>query len=86
MCEKNDVPYLIFESVTTRLERTIERLWILSIILIILFVGSNCAWIYYENQFEDIKVTQEVDTGQGDATVMGVGDLSYGESETDNTR
>lgn len=73
-----------FESITTKLERTIEKLWILCIILIILFVGSNAAWIYYENQFTDTEVMQEVDTGNGNATITGVGDIFYGEGETNS--
>lgn len=65
-------------------ERTIERLWILTILLVILLVGSNGAWLYYENSFEDTVVTQDVDTGNGDANVTGVGDIINGQSETDN--
>lgn len=43
-------------------ERTIKRLWILCIILIVLLVGSNIAWILYEQQYETITetTTQEV--------------------------
>ena len=47
-----------------RQERTIKRLWILLILLIILFVGSNCAWIWYESQFTDEIVTTEIDAEQ----------------------
>lgn len=52
-------------------ERTIRRLWILCIILIILLAGTNAAWIYYESQFEDIITTETIDTNSedgGDAT------------------
>lgn len=52
------VSYLAFESVTTRLERTIKRLWILIIILIIALVGTNASWIYYESQWEVVETTQ----------------------------
>lgn len=55
------VPYIVHESDMARQERTIKRLWILLILLIVLFVGSNVAWIIYENQFEDIAVTQEAE-------------------------
>lgn len=57
--DKKDVPYLVHESITTKLERTIEKLWILAIILIFLLVGTNCIWIYYESQWETISVEQE---------------------------
>ena len=61
-----------FESITTKLERTIEKLWILCIILIILLVGSNGAWLYYEHQFEDTvtTVSQDVDSVSGNATIF----------------
>lgn len=85
MDDKNEtISKYYFESITTKLERTIERLWILAIILIVLLVGSNAAWMYYENSFEDTVVTQDVDTGNGDANVTGVGDIINGQSETDN--
>ena len=79
-----DVPYIVHEGIVSRFERTIEKLWILCIILIFLLVGSNIAWLYYENQFEDVKVTQEVDTGNGEANVTGIGDIFNGEGETDS--
>lgn len=81
---EKEVPYIVHESITSRLERTIEKLWILSIVLIVLFVGSNALWIYYEKQFQDTVITQEVDTGEGSASVTGIGDIFNGESETDN--
>ena len=46
-----------------RSERTVKRLWATIILLILLFVGSNAAWLYYESQFEDVVVTQENDDG-----------------------
>ena len=53
------IPYIAFESVTSRQERTIKRVWILCIILIIALIGTNAGWIYYENSYEDVVVTQE---------------------------
>ena len=83
--EQKDVSYIVFESVTARLERTIEKLWMLAIILIVLLVGSNCAWMYYENQFEDTvtTVTQELDAESGNA-IINDGVHINGESETDS--
>jgi hypothetical protein len=90
-CAKNKaeiapVPYIVHESDMARLERTIKRLWILLILLIVLLVGSNIAWTIYEGQFETVEtteITQDVDTGEGDAFVSGTGDVNYGESSTD---
>lgn len=72
-----EIPYVVMEGVMARAERTIRRLWILCIILIVLFVGTNLAWIIYEHQYQDsvTTVSQDVDTGNGDSTtVIGVGD------------
>ena len=60
------VPFIAYESAMARLERTIKRLWILLIILVVLFVGSNVAWIIYESQwevYEKTEVTQKNDSG-----------------------
>jgi len=49
----------IQEMYAASMERTIKRLWITTILLIVLLVGSNICWIIYENQFEDVVVTQD---------------------------
>jgi len=77
---EKDVPYLVYEGTMARMERTIHRLWTLAVLLVILLVGTNIAWICYESQYEDVTVTQDVDTGNGSAFVRGV---SYGESTPD---
>ena len=57
------INYAAHEGMMARMERTIRRLWILCIILILLLAGTNAAWIYYENSFEAVVVTQENDDG-----------------------
>lgn len=59
MDDNKMIPYIAFESATSRQERTIKRVWILCIILIVALLGTNAGWIYYENSFEDVVVTQE---------------------------
>lgn len=82
-----DVSFVAFESVCSRFERTIKRLWILVIILTILLVGTNCAWLWYESQFEFVEsteVSQDVDAEDGENVIVnGIGDIDYGESEAD---
>lgn len=80
--EEKMIPYFVHEGEAARLERTIKRLWILCIVIFVAFVVSNLAWLHYEMQFEDIEVSQDVDTGDGAAYVAGVGDI-YGTGETD---
>lgn len=86
MDEKNQlmVSYIAYESSMARLERIIKRLWILCIICFMALVGSNVAWIYYEAQFEDVVVTQDVDSGFAPAVISGTGDVTYGTGQTNS--
>lgn len=73
------VPFAVHESAMARMERTVRRLWILLIMLVVLLVGSNALWIWYESQWQ-VEETTEIrqDTsGNGSNYVVG-GDL-YGE-------
>lgn len=58
-----NVPYIVHESSLARMERTVKRLWILLILMAFFLVGTNMAWIIYENSFEDISVVQENEDG-----------------------
>ena len=82
------IPYIAHESAMSRMERTNKRLWILCIIMFLALVGTNAGWIYYESQWEDVVTTQEVsqdvDTGEGNAFVQGIGDY-YGEGKAEGT-
>lgn len=86
--EDKMIPYFVHEGDMSRLERTIKRLWVLCILLVIMLVATNGAWIWYQAQFEVVETTtqevsQDVDTGTGDATVVGIRDI-YGKSETES--
>jgi len=83
------IDYFTHEGMMARMERIIRRLWILCIIIFLALVGTNAYWIWCESQFEDEVITQEmmqdIDTGEGDATVNGtVTGIDYGTSETGN--
>ena len=60
-----EISYVAFESVCARFERTIKRLWVLVIILTVLLVGTNCAWLWYESQFQYVETSE---TYSADAT------------------
>lgn len=81
------IPYYVAEAMADRQNMIIKRLWGLCLLLIILLVMTNGMWIWYESQFEYVETTeqevqQDIDTGDGDATIIGIGD-NYGESKTD---
>lgn len=82
------VPYIVHEATMARLERTIKRLWILLIVMLILFVGTNAGWIIYESQFEIVETTStEIaqDSQSGGRNLIIGGDI-YGEADgQDNT-
>ena len=59
------VPYIVHESAMARTERGAKRLWTAIILLIVLLVGSNGAWLWYESQFETVE-TVEVTQGNAD--------------------
>lgn len=78
------VPYIVHESAMARAERTAKRLWITILVLIFLLVGTNCAWLWYESQFEEVTTTTyEADaTDGGNAVINGDGSVNInGESE-----
>lgn len=77
ICTKkpDPVPFAVHEADMARMERTVKRLWILLLVLVVLFVGSNLAWVWYESRFEDSVETSydiEQDTdGGGNNYVVG---------------
>lgn len=78
------IPYIAFESMKSTMERTIKRLWILLIILVVLLVGSNIAWVAYESSFIDETTTIEAFTDDGGTAIANnTGDVNYnGKSES----
>ena len=54
------VPYIVHESAMARAERSAKRLWAVVILLIVLLVGSNGAWLWYESQFETVETTEVI--------------------------
>ena len=77
--EKDQKQY-VMDSILALTERTIKRLWILVVLLIVLLFGSNAAWIHYESQFEDVVVTQEVEQDAENGENHFVGGDFYGEA------
>lgn len=87
MDEKKSIPYYAYDGLTLMFNRTIRRLWILCIILIVLLFGSNLGWLIYESQFEEVstKIEQEAEWDDNSNVVFnGTGTVNYGESKADS--
>ena len=78
------VPYIVHESAMARTERSAKRLWIVVIVLIVMLVGTNGAWIWYEAQFDIVETTEVVqENSDGYNNYIG-NDGDIGNGETDN--
>lgn len=80
-----NVPYFFYEGDMSRLERQLKRLWIVILVLIFLLVGSNCAWLWYESQFQVVEETViEAEQDGSGINIVGGGDIEYGTESKDN--
>ena len=79
------IPRYYHEAETARLERTITRLFWALIMTILLLVGTNAGWIWYESQFEDVVYTVESQTDSGGPAIANAtGEVIFnGESASD---
>ena len=69
--EPESVPYVAHEASMARMERQAKRLWITVLLLIVLLVGTNSAWLYYESSFEDsVTTTCEADAADGGNAII----------------
>ena len=54
-----NVPYIVHESSMARMERQIKRLWITVLVLIVMLVVTNGAWLLYNSPFETVETVTE---------------------------
>lgn len=81
------IPFFAHEAEVERLNKMNKRLFALCIILFLGIVGQRVGQWLYDSQYEDIIITQEADTDAGGNITMngtGIGDINYGESETND--
>ena len=78
-----DVPYYSYDVALASLDRVIKRLYKIVILLIILIVVSNAAWLYYESSFEEIRIEQENESGYNNF-IGNDGDIHNGETDNNN--
>ena len=74
-------PIAQHEKDQNRLMSIIKSLIAVIIVLIVLLVGSNIAWIVYENSFEDYVITQDVEQDADNGTNNFIGGDYYGEAK-----
>lgn len=79
MEQRINIDYIAHEAIVARMERIINKLWIIILVLVAVLVISNTAWIWYESQFEEMTITQEAEAETGNAIVNNGGDVIYGE-------
>ena len=82
--EPESVPYIVHEASMARMERQAKRLWIAVLLLIVLLVGTNVAWIWHESQFSDIETTIEAEQDGSGVNIVSGGNLDYGAESKDN--
>lgn len=81
------VPYAAHEIAIATSERHSKRLWIVILVLIVALLGTNLAWIIYENSFEDYAITEEYDAeqdadgGGNNNSIINGGEIVNGEAE-----
>lgn len=65
-------------------ERTIRKLWVLIIILVVLLFATNTLWVIHEMSYEDYTITQEVEQDADNGENLFVGGDYHGEAESKN--
>lgn len=80
------IPFYLHENEMYRLERLNKRWFIAFLIVLVMLFVTNGAWIFYEMQYEEIRIEQEGETDNGGDNIFnGTGRMIlYGESEADN--
>ena len=78
--EGDKISYFVFESVQARNERTVRRLWITTIILIVLLFATNALWVWKEMQYDYAEYEVTADDGSNANYIGGDmdGDINNG--------
>lgn len=79
------VPYVVHEEAMARAERAQKSLVWLIVLLIVLLVGTNGAWLWYESSMEVVEETIETyeiiqDGADTNNSVINGGDIVNGET------
>lgn len=84
--ETTSIPFFVHEGILARFERINKRLWITVILLIVLLVGTNAGWLYYESLWSDEITTITQENADGYNNYIGNdGDISNGEANNNDS-
>ena len=77
------VPYIVYKAEMASKDRANRRWFVAWLITFFVLVAFAVGVVFYETQWETSETTntevhQEVETGEGDAFVAGIGDIAYG--------
>lgn len=91
--ENQTISFVAHEADMARMERSNKRWFILALIELTVIVAMIVGFVLYESQYEVVEetttrqvVTQDVDTGDGDAVVSGIGGVTDGAGEADGSQ
>ena len=74
------VPFVVHENLRAQMDLHARRLVRVIVLLIMLLVGSNMAWLLYEEQFETVRVQQEKERGVNNF-IGNDGDITNGNAD-----
>lgn len=74
------VPFVVHENMRAQMDSANRRLMRVIVLLIVLLVGSNLAWMIYEGQYETVRVEQENERGINNF-IGNDGDIYNGETD-----
>lgn len=83
-----NIPYFIHADNMNKMDQSHKRvekwLFVLCLLLLLALLGTNGAWIIYENSMQDVVITESTQDGGG-TNIISSGDVSYG-SESKNDK
>lgn len=83
-----NIPYFVHQDDMNKLDQSHKRVekWLIgfAVALFVALVGTNAYWIWYEQSYQDVVVTENSQDGEG-INIMSGGDVSYG-AENENSK
>lgn len=74
------VPFVVHENLRAQMDLHARRLVRVIVLLIVLLVGSNLAWLCYEEQFDTVRAQQENERGVNNF-IGNDGDITNGNAD-----